>query len=178
MRAPISKEDAEKMYEEHSNYVYKVALFLTKSRTLADDITQDVFIQVWLKYSTYDPERPFKPWLYQIVLNKIRNTLKSQRYHLDLEFIKGKTSRQDVEFQFLITEEEQMIWRQVNQLSLKTREVIVLHYYMAMKLEEVAKVLDIPLGTCKSRLGSGLAKLRKVMSEEDMSYISRREQYE
>lgn len=178
MSGSISKEEAGKIYEMHSDYVYKVALFLTKSRVMADDITQEVFIQVWLKYHTYDESRPFKPWLYQIVLNKVRNTLKRQRYHLDLDSVFGKPDRQNIEASLMKTEEEKILWRQVNGLSSKTREVIIMHYYMEMKLEEVAEVLSIPIGTCKSRLGAGLAKLRKNMNYSEVTYIERREAYE
>ncbi|MGL4737995.1 MAG: RNA polymerase sigma factor [Cellulosilyticaceae bacterium] len=178
MAVNISKEEAAKIYEEHGDYVYKVALFLTKSRVVADDITQEVFIQVYMKYHMYDQERAFKPWLYQIVLNKVRNTLKSQRYYFDLDYIKEKASWHNVEAQVLQTEEEQQLWLQVNKLSLKTREVIVLHYYMGLKLEEVAQVLEIPLGTCKSRLGAGLVKLRQELSIKEVAYIGRGESYE
>ncbi|NLD49411.1 MAG: RNA polymerase subunit sigma-70, partial [Clostridiaceae bacterium] len=58
----LSKEDAERIFEEYSNSIYRFALFLTKSRMMADDITQETFIQVFRKYCTFDATKPFKPW--------------------------------------------------------------------------------------------------------------------
>jgi hypothetical protein len=59
----ISKEKAEMIFKEHSNYIYRVALFLSKSKELADDITQETFIQVFRKYYTFDSSKPIQPWI-------------------------------------------------------------------------------------------------------------------
>ena len=64
MKGTISKKQAEMLYSEHADFIYRGALFLTKSRELADDITQDVFMKAFDKYYTFDETRSIKPWLY------------------------------------------------------------------------------------------------------------------
>ena len=75
MSNEISKEKAEMIFKEHSNYIYRIALFLSKSKELADDITQETFIQVFRKYYTVDSTKPIQPWIYKVTLNVTRNML-------------------------------------------------------------------------------------------------------
>jgi RNA polymerase sigma-70 factor (ECF subfamily) len=76
----LSKEKAETIFKEHSNYIYRVALFLTQSKELADDITQETFIQVFRKYYTFDSSKPIQPWIYKVTLNITRNMLRKQKW--------------------------------------------------------------------------------------------------
>ncbi len=65
---------------------------------------------------------------------------------------------------FFKDQEKAELWEKINKLSQKSREVIILHFYLGMKLNEVATVIDIPLGTCKSRLNTALNALRKNLA--------------
>jgi RNA polymerase sigma-70 factor (ECF subfamily) len=76
----ISQEQAEAIFRDYSSAVYRLALFLSKSPILADDITQDTFLQVFKKYGSYDSRRPIYPWIYKIALNITRNTLRRQKW--------------------------------------------------------------------------------------------------
>ncbi|WP_376768352.1 RNA polymerase sigma factor [Paenibacillus planticolens] len=60
--------------------MYRLALFLTKSRTLSEDIMQDTFIQVFQVYPQYDSTRPIQPWIYKITLNTVRKTLRKRHW--------------------------------------------------------------------------------------------------
>jgi len=157
----ISKEDAEAIFRDHSAYVYRTALFLTKSATLAEDITQDTFLQVFRKYNSYDPSRPLGPWLYRIMVNITRNTLRQQKWVSMVKPLPAYDKWDELEEQVIRNELEKQLWYEVNQLTLKSREIIVLHYYLGFKLTEIASILGIPLGTCKSRLNSALTALGK-----------------
>ena len=65
----ITKECAEQLYNEYSVFVYKIALFLTKSRAIAEDVTQETFIQLFKKYHLYNLNKPIEPWIYKITIN-------------------------------------------------------------------------------------------------------------
>lgn len=173
MKADISKEKAEVIFREYSAYVYRVALFLTKSKVLADDITQETFLQIFRQYHRFDCSKPMEPWIYKITLNITRNAL---RKHTWLSFVNEIPEASDsvsVEGAVLMSEEAKKLWEEINKLTLKSREVIVLHFYCDMKLKDIAEILSIPVGTCKSRLNLGLKALRLSMPEDDFMTLHR-----
>lgn len=174
----LSKEDAERIFEEYSNSIYRFALFLTKSRMMADDITQETFIQVFRKYYTFDATKPFKPWIYKIALNTTRNMQRKQKWLQFFQEIPERDCSDLVENTVMKSEEEKELWKWINRLGPKSREIIVLHFYTGMKLAEVADFLDIPLGTCKSRLNTALNNLRRQFPESEFTYLIGGDAYE
>ena len=104
------------------------------------------------------------------MINTARNVLKKQKYHFSLEMLQNSTSEEGVEQVVLQKEEDRLLWKRINKLSEKTKEVLFMHYYLDMKIEDVAQALEIPIGTCKSRLNAGLNKLR----EESLYKVSRK----
>lgn len=171
MQESISKDKAETIFKEHSNYVFRTALFLTKSKEMADDITQETFIHVFIKFDTFDSTKPLQPWLYKIALNTTRNMLRKQRWLKFTDHLPEAHSLDMVENSILKSEEKEELWREINQLSLKSREVFVLHFYSGLKLKEISEILDIPLGTCKSRLNSAINTLRKQIPHNEFSFL-------
>jgi len=169
----ISKEDAELIFKEHSGYIYKVALFLTNSKELADDITQETFIQVFRKYHTYNSSKAIQPWIYKVTLNVTRNMLRKQKWLKFIGKLPEKSSLNLVENTVLKTEEENELWREINNLSFKSREILILHFYSGMKLKEISESLGIPLGTCKSRLNTALSTLRKKPPNNDFEFLDK-----
>lgn len=161
MNGSMTKEEAEYLFNTYAQYVYRGALFLVHSEQLAEDITQEVFIKVFKKYETFDQSKEIKPWLYKIMLNTARNTLRNKPYELQLDENILQIDQINIEHNCVEKEDNQKLWKVVCKLSTKTKEVIYLHYYLEMTLEEIAGVLDIPVGTCKSRLNAGLSKLRQ-----------------
>lgn len=171
MQGNISKEKAEMIFKEHSNYIYRTILFLTKSKELADDITQETFIQAFLKYNTYDSSRSLQPWLYKIALNTTRNILRKQRWLKFTDQLPEISCIDMVENSVLKSEEKRELWSEINGLSMKSKEVFVLHFYSGMKLREISETLEIPLGTCKSRLNSAINTLRKQIPQNEFSFL-------
>lgn len=161
------------IFKEHSSYIYKVALFLTKSKELADDITQETFIQVFRKYYTYNSSRPIQPWMYKVTLNVTRNMLRKQKWLKFIGKLPEKSCLNLVETSILKTEEENELWREINNLNLKSREILILHFYSGMKLKEISESLGIPLGTCKSRLNTALRTLRKKLPKNEFEYLDK-----
>ncbi len=169
----ISKEKAEMLFREHSAYIYRTALFLTRDKALADDITQEAFLQIFSKYGMYDASKPIKPWIYKITLNITRNMLRKQKWCNLFGETPENGCGEWVETAVIKSEEEAELWLETNKLSLKSREVIILHFYSGLKLKEISEILDIPLGTCKSRLNQALNTLRKQLPENDFHILSR-----
>ncbi|MFC0216698.1 RNA polymerase sigma factor [Paenibacillus chartarius] len=162
----VSEEEAERIYAEQSAYVFRLALFLTKSRSMAEDIVQETFIQVFKALPHYDASRPIQPWIYKITLNTVRKSLR-KTYWSSIWNKHHGDEPESVEAAILREESNQQLWEKVNALPIKSKEVIYLHYYLELKLTEIAEILDIPIGTCKSRLHTALKSLRKKLSEAE-----------
>ena len=159
----------ERHYGALMGYLYRLA---GGDRLLAEDITQEVFLQVIRAIQQYQYPRPFKPWLYAIATNLARNhynrpdtrrTLSSDR--LLWERPASATAAEDA---ILENDEAQQVAALLMALPDHQREVVVLRYYQALSLAEIADALGIPVGTVKSRLSLGLSRLRTMMEREDV----------
>lgn len=175
MASEISKEEASRIFEQHSQYVYRVSLLLSKSESLADDITQETFLKIFKNYHKYDPTKPIEPWIYSITVNTFRNLYRKQKW---LNFFgttpeKG-TEVNTVEQSILQEEQNQELRLGIEHLSSKNREVIVLYYFAELKINEIASVLDIPIGTCKSRLNRAVNELRRELSNNNIQFRKER----
>lgn len=156
------------LFIEHKTYIYRTAFLLTHSESLADDIVQESFIRIFNKYHTYNHQKPLKPWIYKITVNVIRNTLRKQKWLSFVGQIPELTDSMTTEDQYNETEMKIELQKEIKNLSFKSREVIILHFYNGFTLKEISEILDIPLGTCKSRLNTGLKGLRKRLDENDL----------
>jgi RNA polymerase sigma factor (sigma-70 family) len=173
LKKEISKEVAERIFKEQSEYVYRVALFLTKSKVLADDITQETMIQVFRKYHLYDSAKPITPWIYKITLNITRNMLRKQKWLKFIGIRPDSRSSDITEQTVLKSEEERELFRMINNLNLKSREIIILHFYNEMNFTQISDILGVPLGTCKSRLNNALKTLRRLHPGNDYLILNK-----
>jgi|KBSMisStandDraft_5_1062788.scaffolds.fasta_scaffold310898_1 RNA polymerase sigma-70 factor (ECF subfamily) len=129
-----------------------------------DDLLQDVLIIVCRKVAWLEDPKLFRPWVFRIASRAAFRHLKKGRRRLEEPIDQtvldraatsaAQPSEQDLE-RFLDSDA----------LSAASRAVLVLHFEEDMTLVEVAAVLEIPLGTVKSRLASGLATLRKELQK-------------
>ncbi|WP_051758179.1 RNA polymerase sigma factor [Rossellomorea vietnamensis] len=161
----IEESRAEQIFREYRDYVYRTALLLTKSRSLADDITQETFIRLLSKYDMYDNSRPIKPWIYTITMNVAKTVMKKQKLIKCFTFFSEEVANDQInsiEESFLKSGEMHELWMAVNSLTWKSREIIVLHFYSEFTLRECSEILGIPLGTAKSRLNTALKQLRRL----------------
>jgi RNA polymerase sigma factor (sigma-70 family) len=165
MNLYLNESQAEELFSEFRDYVYRTALLLTKSRSLADDITQETFIRILTKYHTYDETKPIKPWIYTITINVTRSIMRKQKWMDRLSIFTDNieddriNSLEDI---FMHNEDVREIWEAVKGLSIKSREILILHFYLGFTLKESADVLGIPEGTAKSRMNTALKQLRRL----------------
>lgn len=154
-------------YQRYRYLVYKTALLLTNSAQDAEDVVQDVFLQVYRKRHTYDPTRAgLSTWLYRITVNICTSRRRRTawrawlRNRLGMEFVEAHSP----------SPEEQLgdtaVRLAIQQLSDKLRVVLVLRFYNELRYEQIAEILEIPLGTAKSRVNFALAELRKKLEAE------------
>jgi RNA polymerase sigma factor (sigma-70 family) len=171
MTQEISNEQGKELFTLYSTYVYSVALLLTRSRALADDVVQETFLRIFKSYQSFDPAKPIEPWIYRITVNVARNLMRKQKWLSFVGFAPSITDEKTVEGTIIQDIENGELLKEINKLPLKSREVIIMHYYVGLKLDGIAESLQIPLGTCKSRLHTALSALRKKLPNNSMFCI-------
>ncbi len=136
-------------------------------RAAAEDLAQETFYRILRRSATYRQDRPFKPWLYAIATNLVRDSfrLADNRHVSDQELDEQMAENSvDVEAAVDHRDEAARVRRAIGQLSLGFRSVVILRYYVGLTLPDIAAALDLPLGTVKSRLHAATLKLEDSLS--------------
>jgi RNA polymerase sigma-70 factor (ECF subfamily) len=150
--------------------------------SLADDVFQNTFLQLYLKSgSKYEPGRPVRPWLYTIATHQAIDALRRNGRHHAVSIDQGREQLEDGTVGTLLEtletngpgpleaaqgeEARERVRASVDQLPDFLRQVVILAYYQGLKYREIAEILDIPVGTVKSRLHAALVKLHEAWSD-------------
>lgn len=145
-------------------YVYR----LVGEHALAEDVLQEVFIIIYRKIRWLENPKLFRAWAYRIASREIFKRLKREKRWTEqvrdekiLDAIPVK-SAEEIYAPELIKE----IPKLISNVSPASRAVLILHYLDEMSLSETAEILDVSLGTAKSRLAYGLRSLRQKIKKE------------
>ncbi len=150
--------------------------------TLAEDVFQNTFLQVFLKRRQYEPGRPVKPWLYAIATNQAIDALRRKNRHptLSLEqvgegdpdageipgWLGSLEANEPGPLEMLLAQERcDRVKASVERLPDLLKSVLLLAYYQGLKYREIAEILGIPVGTVKSRLHAAIARLQEIWNE-------------
>jgi RNA polymerase sigma-70 factor (ECF subfamily) len=163
------------LYDRHRHMVYRTALAITGDPETAADLLQDVFLRLHRFAHRVDPQRPLKPWLYRMTANMAYTWIK--QHHRWLRLLQEMAARLSRETrasphqQAEQNEEWKEVQRALSAISPEKRVVVVLYYINDLTLKEIAEVLDLPVGTVKSRLHYGRQALKKHLGL-DKEYTS------
>ncbi|MFB6367098.1 RNA polymerase sigma factor [Paenibacillus elgii] len=148
--------------------VWNYAFFLSRNRTLADDVTQDVFVRVYERLYTFRGEASVKTWLLAITRNLVRDHWRSSWIRRVIPFgilqLEGQGPSAESQAIDALVEEE--VWNTVLGLPFKLREVLLLHAHHQLSYAEIAKLLNVSEGTVKSRLSRARAKVSRQLGKE------------
>lgn len=157
------------LHKRYVNLVYSMALRVLRDASLAEEVTQDVFLKLWQKSHHYDPRRGrFSTWLLSVTrfaaIDRLRYEKRRPTINLqpeDQPALARAEHREHADW-----ERGQHLRLLLEQLPAEQREVIELAYFAGMTHRELAEHLRLPLGTVKSRLRLGLEKLRALWLED------------
>lgn len=153
------------LYDRYQHMVYRTAIAITGDSEAANDLLQDVFLRLYRFADHIDSKRPLEPWLYRMTANLSYTWVKrNHRWYQPLEdladWLVGGESNVP-----LSQVESQDDWHLVQQavldLPLPQRIVVVLYYLNDLSIQEIAEILEVPVGTVKSRLHYGRHALKK-----------------
>jgi RNA polymerase sigma-70 factor (ECF subfamily) len=165
----------EALFRQHERLVFRTAYLITGNREVSEDILQEVFLSVWKSRHTYDPDKgKLTTWLHRITVNECSRkkagkplpAISLEEKGVDLPEMKHESQPEEV----VITRMEyDRLLRAMNALDTKHRSVLVLRYFNDLSYLEIAEVLEIPLGTVKSRLNQSLKYLKEQMNPGEAS---------
>lgn len=152
------------LYDKTIQDVYRNVHFLIDDKSDVDDLIQEIYIQIYKSLSKYERDKKFRSWLMGIVINQIK-TYRRKRW-MNFRISKkaeeyGQIPEADFSTEIINNIANQQIIDLVNELPYKLKQVIILRYLNDYSQEEVGRILEIPLGTVKSRINAALNKLRE-----------------
>lgn len=158
-----NQEAMAELYDRYSSVVYAVALRVLGDTSAAEDILQEIFMQLWRKPGAFDASRGnLAPWLAVITRNRAVDVLRKRRPQSELE---DTTLTVDPDFageadRGLIVEK---VRSALQAMSSQQRSALEMAYFEGYSHSEISAKTGEPLGTIKTRIRSGLMQLRKLV---------------
>lgn len=167
-----------KAYDEltllYKDVVFKIINRMVRNKQEAEDLTQEAFIKAYNSITSFNEEYAFSTWLFKIATNNCIDFFRKRklRTHSMDETIRYKDDEiqqeyadpePDVEYEIIAGEKSRMIRRAIDELPDKYRTVIQLRHQDEKSYEEIAEILDLPLGTVKARIFRAREMLNKSL---------------
>lgn len=176
--AEFQKEKVEAFNEIVLRYKDKLINFLfryTGSREEAEDLAQDTFLKLYKSKHLYKEIAKFSTWFYTIAINIAKTNLRKKKNYSSIsisDFDPDGEKDFDLKADVLSPEEtaqagieNEFIQQAINSLDDKFKEVIILRDIQDMDYEEIAEIMQLPLGTVKSRINRGREKLKELLQD-------------
>jgi len=157
----------EELYDRHSRVVYGLVLRILQQTSTAEEVVQDIFLQLWRNAAQYDASRgPFLPWLLTLSRNRALDhlRLKSERQRRrenQAEQMPAVAAVPDFEVRLDAKRRALRVRELIGGLQQQQRRAIELAYFEGLSHSEIAAKLQEPLGTVKSWIRNGLLKLKE-----------------
>lgn len=156
--------------------LYHVCYRILGNQQEAEDVAQEAFVRAYINLHTFDTKRKFSTWLYRIATNLCIDRLRKKKpdYYLDADVpgTEGLNMYSQIASGERLPEEEiermelkDRIHYEINRLPEKYRTVIILKYIEELPLQQISDILEIPLGTVKTRVHRGREALRKQLGD-------------
>jgi RNA polymerase sigma-70 factor, ECF subfamily len=154
----VQQGETELLGELASRYqrqLFAFAFRILADSTASEDAFQETILRIFRKRHAYKSGAPFKPWAYQICLNICRDSLRSRsrrpesELDPDLPLADPSPGPDTLSEQATLAER---VRQAVQRLPFKQREVFILHHYQHLQYAEIGEILELPVGTVKSRM--------------------------
>jgi RNA polymerase sigma-70 factor (ECF subfamily) len=164
----------ETLYERYGTLVYSVALRVTAEPEVAEDVAQETFLRLWRSPERYDPDRGrFLTWLLSATRNRAVDQVRTQGRRRKRETTTdaphkepAATEMADPALAAQLSDVRHTVRTALRDLPPEQRQVIELAYYDGHTQQEIAGLLNQPLGTVKTRIRLGMRKLRAALASE------------
>jgi len=162
------------LYDRYGRLVFSLAVQIVGESSVAEEITQDVFVQVWNKADSFRPESgKVISWLSSVARFRAIDVLRRQNVrpeghyvNLDDSLLYEADKDAEVEPAVDLLIERHRARRALQQLPPDQRKALVLAYFQGLTQQQISEVLNEPLGTVKTRIRLAMQKLRQILSDE------------
>jgi RNA polymerase sigma-70 factor (ECF subfamily) len=155
------------LFDRYYGQVYRTAVAITQDNAVAEDIAQDCFLKVHRYARQIDTSLPLAPWLYRVTVNLSYTWVSRQKKRrVSLESVVDSLispAWHSPDHLAEYNEIQEQVRQAIRDLNFNQRVVVVLHYLSGQSLEEIAEILDCPIGTVKSRLYYARENLRRSL---------------
>lgn len=171
-----NSQDFERLVHRYERELYTFLRRFLGDVQQAEDVFQATFLSVHLRIDQFEPGRRFRPWLYAIASNKAIDYMRRNRRHqaasLDAKMSYGASEDSMIHHlagnvappdeKAIVNETGARVRAAVQELNEPTQQLIQLAFYQGMKYSDIAEILQIPLGTVKSRVFTAIRKLNQI----------------
>ena len=159
------------LYEQTHRIVFTLIVRITANRETAEEVTLDVFYDVWRKASTYDPANgSVVGWIMNQArsraIDRLRFDQRKKRVNTYPHSLRPTTDIVDPQQAFIFEEQSRLLRNALEALPLDERNAIETAFFSELTYEETARKLNQPLGTVKTRIRSGMGKLREAFGRK------------
>jgi RNA polymerase sigma-70 factor (ECF subfamily) len=154
------------LYDNYSPALFGVINQIISNKEVAADVLQDVFVNIWKKIGLYDDTKGrLFTWMLNIARNAAIDKLRSRSYPDSLKNQPLTENVNTIKANSVVNPQQNDIGlkKQVSRLREEYRVLIDLSYFQGFTHEEISKILDLPLGTVKTRIRSALTQLRTML---------------
>ena len=169
------------LFYRYRDGIYRLGLAITKDPSAAEEIVVDTFARAHRAIERLEPDDSLRPWLYRVAVNLSYN----RRPRKGVSFSSLDDGTEDIAAEGESpseaaerAERRRVVLECVDTLGPKHKVVVVLHYLNGLNLAEIAEIVEVPVGTVKSRLHYALRKLRVQLSAHPGLEFEPREVFE
>lgn len=159
-----------KLYDRYRSILFGLLVRILVSRAEAEDVLQEVFLQVWQRADSFDAERgKVFTWLVTLARSRAIDRLRalgSRQRTVETATRNTPETFSDAELDAISEERGAVVRNALKELTKEQRQVLVLAYYDGFSQSEIAEKLDSPLGTVKTRMRTALIKLREMLGKQ------------
>lgn len=161
----------EQLVRKHQDKIYSFALALCKNSEEAKDVSQTALLKAFLSIRHFRQKSSFTTWLYRILCNAFKDELKKRHRKHEVNFEENETLLEAASFErqekvFQEKETRLLVARCLKQMPQEFSFVVLLRDLQGFEYQEIAEILNVPLGTVKSRLARAREELRALLSRE------------
>jgi len=150
------------LFERHHRALLNYFVHMNGNRDFSEDLVQDVFVRMMKYRQSYQPDKPFTAWMYQIARNAQSDAMQKRKFevelgHADVSMTHGMDEKLKRE------QEIELLRRAMARLSVDKRELLVLSRFQNLKYEEIASILGCEVGAVKVRVYRAVRALGQDM---------------
>ncbi|MGC8764366.1 MAG: RNA polymerase sigma factor [Brevinematia bacterium] len=156
----------EELFNRYNNQIYSICRYHGLKHNDSLDIIQETFLKMFMSFSSFKKNFPFKPWFFKIVLNSIKNKYNELKRHrfIQIENLEKISSEEEKKFDLL--QNREYITGIINILPDTLREVVLLKVYGELDMKEIAKIVGISLRQAYNRFNEGCKILKEKLGEK------------